>query len=82
MKAILTFNLPEDQREFDRAVKGDDAHIALYDIGQQVFRPARKHGYPEQELQKLLEQPGVIEAIEYLEAKFYGIINDHMLNLD
>ena len=82
MKAILTFNLPEDQREFDRAVKGDDAHIALYDIGQQVFRPARKHGYTNDELNQLLEQPGVTEAIGLLEKMFFDILGDHMLNLD
>lgn len=44
-KAILEFRIPEEQREFDMALKGDSAHFCIEDIGQKIFRPARKHGY-------------------------------------
>ena len=55
MKATLTFNLPEDQSEFDVAVKGRNAHSALSDVRQDIFRPARKHGYSSPLLAQLLE---------------------------
>ena len=34
MKAILKFNLPEDQSDFDLAVNGAKAQSALYDMDQ------------------------------------------------
>ena len=56
MKATLTFNLPEEQEEFDTAVKAADYKIALWDIAQDIFRPARKHGYPNEAVQKVLDK--------------------------
>jgi len=54
MRATLSFELPEDQENFDLAVKGADAHLALWEISESIFRPARKHGYPDQNIQNLL----------------------------
>ena len=54
MKATLQFNLPEDQSEFNAALKGADALGALFDVRQEVFRPARKHGYSDPNLTLLL----------------------------
>ncbi len=54
MKATLTFNLPEEQEEFKLATKGSEAHGAIHEIGQEVFRPARKHGYPDHKIQALI----------------------------
>ena len=34
MKAILEFNLPEDQSDFDLAVNGAKAQVALWEIDQ------------------------------------------------
>lgn len=51
----MTFNLPDEQQEFDAATKGAAAKGALWDIAQEVFRPARKHGYPNGQIQKILE---------------------------
>ena len=56
MKATLTFNLPEEQEEFDTAIKAADYKIALWDIAQEIFRPARKHGYPNEAVQKVLDK--------------------------
>lgn len=43
MKAILEFNLPEDENEFKLASRGRDFYIDLYDI-QQKIRSFDKHG--------------------------------------
>lgn len=34
MKAILEFQLPEDQLEFDLAVKGSKMHLVLWEMDQ------------------------------------------------
>ena len=34
MKAILEFNLPEDQLEFDLAVNGSKMHLVLWEMDQ------------------------------------------------
>lgn len=55
MKATLTFSLPEEQEEFNLATHASRYHSALWDTSQEVFRPARKHGYPQRNLTQLLE---------------------------
>lgn len=55
MKATIEFNLPEEQEEFELAVKAGKYRAALWEISQQVFRPARKHGYSNMRIQTLLD---------------------------
>lgn len=61
-KAILEFSLPEETEEFETAVKAGSLSAALFEVGQRVFRPARKHGYPDQKLQELLNKLDEIEV--------------------
>ncbi len=42
-KATLTFDLPEEQYDYSRAVCGKDAFAALHDIDQ-MLRSILKHG--------------------------------------
>ena len=56
MKGTLTFNLPEERDEFETAVNADNYRLALFEISQKVFRPARKHGYPVGLIQELLDK--------------------------
>lgn len=77
--ATLTFNLPEEQQEFDLANRALAMSIAIDEIGNEVFRPARKHGYPDAKLNELLEKcgdPGY-ELVHELERMFYEILNNH-----
>lgn len=55
MKGTISFNLPEEQEEFELAIKAGKYRAALWEIGQQVFRPARKHGYSNVRIQSLLD---------------------------
>lgn len=96
MEAILKFNMdePEDRVEFNRATKAAKAYGALWDISQEIFRPARKHGYPDSNLNELIEKSGDYEDKEYgslniatevisrLETKFYEILENNGVNLD
>ena len=64
MEANLKFTLPEEASEFKQAVKGVDAHLALFVIAQEIFRPARKHGYHDRSIQILLEKlDGLVETL-------------------
>ena len=56
MKGTLEFNLPEEQEEFEQAVNAGKMSAALFDIRQQVFRPARKHGYNRADIQQLIDK--------------------------
>lgn len=56
MKATLSFNLPEERDEFETAVNAGKYRSALFEIAQRVFRPARKHGYPDAKVQNLLNK--------------------------
>jgi hypothetical protein len=87
MKATLTFTLPEENEEFNMAVKAGSYHGALWDVSQNVFRPYRKHGYPDMDMQALFEEIDVAtdgkgsDFMEKLEALFWAQLNDHDVNL-
>lgn len=55
-KCILEYNLPEDKEDLDCALNGAKYKHALWEVGQEVFRPARKHGYPNVKLQLLIDK--------------------------
>lgn len=58
MKAVLEFDLPEDQAAFDAAVLAGTMSSTIYDVAGQV-RNQLKHGTPAQDrevLQRVLEQ--------------------------
>ena len=78
MKATLEFDLdcPEDRLQHRKAIEAADLANFLWDLDQDVFRPARKHGYPDsvigRRLNELLEQDGAVsEAIGLLESLYF-----------
>jgi len=90
--ATLTFNLEDgfSRNAHKRAVNATNAYIALLEIVNEVFRPARKHGYSNAKLNGLLEQCGETdegygrgeEIIGILEDMFFEILEDNNVNLD
>lgn len=85
MKAILEFDLDneEDRIKHDLAIKSLDMSIALEEIGQEIFRPARKYGYNNKHITDLLEEMGGRgeELIGLLEDKFFKIIKDKNIEI-
>lgn len=91
MKGTLTFNLTDnDERDqFELAAKAQDLHLALWDIRQQIFRPARKHGYEDREIQAYFEpdspkgnEPSHATAhdlVEAFEKMFNEILNKYSI---
>jgi hypothetical protein len=55
MKATLTFNLPDEQGEFDAARLGSQALTTLWDIDQRC-RSLLKHGSPTPDAARLAEE--------------------------
>jgi hypothetical protein len=96
-KAVLRFNLDDfsEEKAFKRAVKSTDAYLVLHSIANEIFRPARKHGYSGNEfLNKLIENsPDVVDedgvesnlatsVVGSLESMFYEILERYDVNLD
>jgi hypothetical protein len=67
MKATLTFNLPDEQGEFDAARLGSQALLTLWDIHEKC-RSLLRHGNPTPEERKLAEEIRGMIPGEMLEA--------------
>ena len=72
MKAKLTFNLPEDQAEFDFAMQGSKMYSALWDISQELRTLWKYEELSDQEF----------KMVERIRDKFYEILNDSQISLD
>jgi hypothetical protein len=72
MKAKLTFNLPEDQAEFDLAVQGSKMYVALWDISQEL-RTLWKYEELKQE---------EWDMVERIRNKFFEILDENQIKLD
>ncbi len=75
----------EDEAAARRLLMADKAYRALFEIGQEVFRPARKHGYSEPKIHEALEacrEGNGEELVGKLEDKFYEILREHNIDLD
>lgn len=72
MKAKLTFNLPEDQHEWDNAVKANAMFCVLWDVKQELRKM-----YKYEELTS--EQ---YEIVERMRDFLNDNLNDHKINLN
>lgn len=83
-KVTLEYTLPEDSYEFEAALAGADAAIALHYIANDIFRPARKHGYSDQRIIDAVGACGKDNAnnlIGLLESKFYEILGERGIEI-
>lgn len=46
----------EDEQHVRRCMNVGAVYGAIHEIGQEVFRPARKHGYPDQDIENLVNK--------------------------
>lgn len=72
MKAKLTFNLPEDQAEFDFAVQGSKMYSALWDISQDLRTLWKYEELSDEEF----------KMVERIRNKFFEILEDNQITLD
>lgn len=72
MKAILEYNLPDDQHEYDIAIQANRTQSFLWDFSQQL-RSWRKyhHGFKDAD-----------DALDKIREEFYRLLNQHNVNID
>ena len=74
MKAIIEFELPEDQNEYEKANNANKMYMALWDI-RQLLRSKLKYnsdGLNDEQL----------EQWEAMRGEFFDILENNDLNLD
>jgi len=76
MKAILEFNLPEDQIEFNRVNQSLDMACALFDILQ--LRKSLERRYENTEN----TNNDVFDGIEAMAKGIYDILESYRINVD
>jgi hypothetical protein len=74
-KATISFTLPEEMEEFKDAVHVQDYKSVLYHLEQDVFRPARKHGYVDSEIQTLIN--AIDDLIDQEKEQLTGEFSKH-----
>ena len=79
-KGIIEFNLPEEGEEFRIALDASKYQYVLMEIGQLVFRPARKHGYSESRIQTLIEKGDEVKV--EIDGHSYGVATELVSQLE
>ena len=75
MKARLTFNLPDDQIEFNRANQALDMACALFDILQLRKKMFRKY-------ESYIDTPEWSSVVDFMGDKIAEILEEHNINID
>ncbi len=78
MKAILKFNLPDDQMEFNRANQSLDMACALFDILQ--LRRSLQNNYVV--LEESDKSDGIYFGINEMANEICRILEKHNINID
>lgn len=72
MKAILEFNLPEDQHEYDVIMQASKAQSFLWSFSEQL-RDWYKYGHSFADAN---------DAVEKIRDEFYRLLNDYNVDMD
>ncbi len=71
-KAILQFNLPEEQREFDTSINAGKIKNMLWDFANQLRSWRKYHN----------DFKSADDALEKIREEFYRLLNEHNVELD
>lgn len=77
MKAILEFNLPDDEHEYKWASKASDYYMALVSFKDEL-RAMVKHGFIDN--REMTEEE--YKVAETIQDKFYEFINEYYIDLN
>ena len=75
MRAILEFNLPDDQMEFNRASQSLDMACALFDILQLRKKMFRKY-------ESYIDTPEWSSVVDFMGDEISDILEEHNINID
>ena len=76
MRAILEFNLPDDQMEFNRASQALDMACALFDILQLRKKLERKYETIS------FKTADIFDGIQFMAEGIAEILEEHNINID
>ena len=89
MKITIETSEPEDERTLKLMFNAKNMAMAFWDISNELWRPARKHGYSDQNISKFFSQDlpekelnERIELVAALEEKYRGILHDYGVYLE
>jgi hypothetical protein len=72
MKAILEYNLPDDQHEYEVAIQAQKMQSFIWDFSQQLRSWYKYHH----------EFKDADDALDKIREEFYKLINEHQINID
>jgi hypothetical protein len=72
MKAILEFDLPEDQHEYNVVLQAQKMQSCLWDFSQQLRSWRKYHN----------DFKDSNDALEKIREEFYKLLNEHEVNID
>ena len=72
MKAILEYNLPDDQHEYDIAIQANRTQSFLCDFSQQL-RSWQKYHH---------DFKSADDALDKIREEFYRLLNEHNVDID
>jgi len=72
MKAILEFNLPEDQHEYEVATQANKMQSFLWDFSQQLRSWYKYHH----------DFKNADDALSQIRDEFYRLFNEHNIDID
>lgn len=72
MKAILEFNLPEDQHSYEVAVQAPRVQSFLWDFSQQLREWYKYHH----------NFTSADDALDKIREEFYRLLNEHNIDMD
>lgn len=73
----MSFRLPEENEAYNDAKNGTKSAIIIEQTWQKLFRPYLKHGYNDEELNKLLQSKNGKLIIEKLMDIYQGVLNEN-----
>ena len=90
MKITIETTDSDDRAELKRMFSASEVYTALWEISQEIFRPARRHGYADPNISKFFDEKLVPEGeviareelVSAFEKKFYEILEANGVNLE
>ncbi len=79
MKAILEFNLPEDNLEYLQVIKASDMANVLWQITHNLKKQCIREAETNNES---VESQYVIDGVDLVFEKIYKILDDNNINVD
>lgn len=72
MRAILQYNLPDDQHEYEVAIQAPRVQSFLWDFSQQLRSWYKYHN----------DFKDANDALNKIRDEFYRLLNEHQVNID